>query len=178
MNYPKKPGFNKYQSRHCASIIYRVKTWFLKNLSVFRSGGVDNPVEVELSFANLFLNGYDPADPTIILRYWPSLKNGSNQLIVTLYTLSIYPSVHKQLIRTFFEAHIVRSETNYTLLGSSDFVWKMLSIYLYFKIGILHELLAILRTMKFLTKVQTCTFLYIYSQTKVVYLSLDICLYN
>jgi len=34
-----------------------------------RSGGVDNPVEVELSFANLFLNGYDPADPTIILSH-------------------------------------------------------------------------------------------------------------
>ena len=30
----------------------------------------------------------------------------SNQLIVTLCTLSIYPSVLKQLIRTFFEAHI------------------------------------------------------------------------
>ena len=131
---------------------------------------MDNPVEVELSFANLFLNGYDPADPTIILRHRPSLENGLNQLIVTLYTLSIYPSVHKQLIRTLFEAHIVQSETNYTLLGSSDFV------YLYFKIGILHELLAMLRTMKSLTKVQTCTFLYIYLLTKLVYLSLDICL--
>ena len=34
MNYPKKPGFNMYQSRHCAYITYSVKTWFLKNLSV------------------------------------------------------------------------------------------------------------------------------------------------
>ena len=33
MNYSKKPGFNLYQSRHCAYIIYSVKTW--KNLSVF-----------------------------------------------------------------------------------------------------------------------------------------------
>ena len=34
MNYPKKPGFNLYQSRHCAYITYGVKTWFLKILSV------------------------------------------------------------------------------------------------------------------------------------------------
>ena len=30
MNYPKKPGFNLYQSRHCAYITYSEKTWFLK----------------------------------------------------------------------------------------------------------------------------------------------------
>ena len=34
MNYPKKPGFNLYQLRHCAYITFSVKTWFLKNLSV------------------------------------------------------------------------------------------------------------------------------------------------
>ena len=34
MNYPKKTGFNLYQSRHCAYITYTVKTWFLKILSV------------------------------------------------------------------------------------------------------------------------------------------------
>ena len=34
MNYPKKQGFNLYQSRHCAYITYNVKTWFLKILSV------------------------------------------------------------------------------------------------------------------------------------------------
>ena len=34
MNYPKKPGFNLYQSRHCACITYSVKTWFFKILSV------------------------------------------------------------------------------------------------------------------------------------------------
>ena len=28
MNYPKKPGFNLCQSRHCAYITYCVKTWF------------------------------------------------------------------------------------------------------------------------------------------------------
>ena len=32
------------------------------------------------------------------------LKNGSDQLIWTLYIHSVYPSVHKQLIRTNFEA--------------------------------------------------------------------------
>ena len=37
MNYPKKPGFNLYQLRHCACIKYSVKTWFLKNLSVCQS---------------------------------------------------------------------------------------------------------------------------------------------
>jgi len=36
MNYTKKPGFNLYQLRHCAYITYSVKTWFLKNLSVFK----------------------------------------------------------------------------------------------------------------------------------------------
>ena len=30
LNYPKKPGFNLYQSWHCAYITYSVKTWFLK----------------------------------------------------------------------------------------------------------------------------------------------------
>ena len=34
MNYPKKTGFNLYESRNCAYITYSVKTWFLKNLSV------------------------------------------------------------------------------------------------------------------------------------------------
>ena len=34
MNYPKKTGYNLYQSRHRAYITYSVKTWFLKILSV------------------------------------------------------------------------------------------------------------------------------------------------
>ena len=34
MNYPKKPGFNLYQSLHCAYITYSVKTWFFKPLSI------------------------------------------------------------------------------------------------------------------------------------------------
>ena len=34
MNYPKKTGFNLYQSRHCTYITYSVKTWFLKIFSV------------------------------------------------------------------------------------------------------------------------------------------------
>ena len=44
---------------------------------------------------------------TIVHTYWPSLKSGSNQLIVTLYILSIYPSVHNQQIRTIFEGRYV-----------------------------------------------------------------------
>ena len=39
-NYPKKSGFNLYQSRHCACITYSVKTWFLKNLYVCDSSFV------------------------------------------------------------------------------------------------------------------------------------------
>ena len=35
MNYPKKPGFNLYESRYCAYITYSVKTWFLKILFFF-----------------------------------------------------------------------------------------------------------------------------------------------
>ena len=34
MNYPKKTGFNLFQSRHCAYITYSVITWFFKILSV------------------------------------------------------------------------------------------------------------------------------------------------
>ena len=33
-NYPKNPGFNLYQLRHCAYILYSVITWFLTNISV------------------------------------------------------------------------------------------------------------------------------------------------
>ena len=43
----------------------------------------------------------------IVHTYWPSLKSGSNQLIVTPYILSIYPSVHNQQIRTIFEGRQV-----------------------------------------------------------------------
>ena len=39
--------------------------------------------------------------------YRPSLGKGSEQLIVTLCTQSIYPSVQKQIIGTLFEAHLV-----------------------------------------------------------------------
>jgi len=34
-------------------------------------------------------------------------EKGSDQLIETLYTLSIYPAVHKQLILTLFEGRLV-----------------------------------------------------------------------
>ena len=46
-----------------------------------------------------------PGSPLSI--YNVCLDKGSDQLFATLYTLYIYPSVHKQLIRTLFEAHIV-----------------------------------------------------------------------
>ena len=36
-------------------------------------------------------------------KYRPSLEKRSHQLIVTLYTISMNPSVHNQLMRTFFE---------------------------------------------------------------------------
>ena len=39
MNYPKKPGFNLNQSRHCAYTTYSVKTWLLKILSVYARKG-------------------------------------------------------------------------------------------------------------------------------------------
>ena len=45
-------------------------------------------------------------------KYIVWLKKGterSDQLFVTLYTLYIYPTIHNQLIRTLFEAHIVCS---------------------------------------------------------------------
>ena len=34
-------------------------------------------------------------------------EKGSDQLIVTLYTLSLYPSVHNQLIRPLYESQSV-----------------------------------------------------------------------
>ena len=34
MNYPRKPDFNLYQSRHCAYITYSVNTWVFRILSV------------------------------------------------------------------------------------------------------------------------------------------------
>ena len=43
--------------------------------------------------------------------YRPSLEKGSDQLIVTLYTLSTYPSVKNQLILTLFEARLVVPES-------------------------------------------------------------------
>ena len=39
------------------------------------------------------------------MRYRPSREKGSDQLILTLYTLSIYPTVHNQLIRTLRGTH-------------------------------------------------------------------------
>ena len=57
-----------------------------------------------------FHNWFNAERDTFIagtISYLPYLKNGSNQLIVTQYTLSIYPSLHNQPIRTLFKAHMV-----------------------------------------------------------------------
>ena len=40
------------------------------------------------------------------LSYRPSPEQRSHQLIMTLYTLSIYSSVHNQLMRTLFEGRL------------------------------------------------------------------------
>ena len=48
----------------------------------------------------------------LYLIYNVGLEKGSDQLFVTLYTLSIYPFVHKKLIRTLFEAYIVYEANN------------------------------------------------------------------
>ena len=46
------------------------------------------------------------------IKHMPAaLENGLDQLIGTLNKLSIYPSVHKELIQTIFEAHIVYNAT-------------------------------------------------------------------
>ena len=42
-----------------------------------------------------------------VLNYTPSLKKRSHQLIVTLYTLPIYLSLHNKLVRTLFEGRPV-----------------------------------------------------------------------
>ena len=57
-----------------------------------------------------FHNWFNAERDTFIagtISYLAYLKNGSNQLIVTQYTLSIYPSLHYQLIWTLFKAHMV-----------------------------------------------------------------------
>ena len=62
------------------------------------------------------------------------LKKGSDQwdqLIVTLYTLAIYPSVHKQLFRSFrtlFEAHIVHKRKP---KRSWNYLVKQMMLFLY-----------------------------------------------
>ena len=58
---------------------------------------------------------YQNFNPQSASSYNVCLETGSDQLIVTLYALSIYPSVHNQLIRTLSEAHIV----HYQLLFQS-----------------------------------------------------------
>ena len=56
----------------------------------------------------------------LFFLYKECLEKGSNQLFMTLYTLFMYLSlcsVHKQLIRTLFEAHIVGNGLNLFRLG-------------------------------------------------------------
>ena len=51
-------------------------------------------------------------------NYRPSLERGLDQLIMTLYTISIYASVHNQVIRNLFEArplvHLLQDPTTTT----------------------------------------------------------------
>ena len=54
MNYPEKTGFNLYQSRHSAYIIYSVKTLFWKNLSV-------SDVDFRFMSENLYVEDQDPS---------------------------------------------------------------------------------------------------------------------
>ena len=57
-----------------------------------------------------------------------SKRDPRDQLIVTLYTLSIHPTAHRQLFqsfRTLFEAHIV----NYTL-SKLDILYQLSFIYI------------------------------------------------
>ena len=54
MNYPKKPGFNLYQLRHCAFITYIVKTWFLKNLSAALAQTLLALAETLVALAQIF----------------------------------------------------------------------------------------------------------------------------
>ena len=69
---------------------------------------------------------------TLFTYIRPSLKQVSDQLFVTLYTLLITPSVHKQLIRTLFEAHIVGAFYDYELclkkIANDVWLWKTLYV--------------------------------------------------
>ena len=47
--------------------------------------------------------------------YLLSHENGSDQLIVFLYTPSLYPSGHNLLIRTILEAHIVFKKSSFSM---------------------------------------------------------------
>ena len=49
------------------------------------------------------------------------LEKGLGQLFGTLYTLSIYPFVHNQLIPTLYEAHIVSEIVFYVSLEITNF---------------------------------------------------------
>ena len=60
---------------------------------------------------------------TCIIQELPAVPR---KRIVTVYTLSIYPSVHKQLIRTLFDAHIAVAKRQ-----KSQFrVWNLMRVML------------------------------------------------
>ena len=48
-------------------------------------------------------------DLEMCFRYNVCLEKGSDQLIVTLYTLSFYPSVHKQLNQTLLRLNLLNA---------------------------------------------------------------------
>jgi len=73
VNYPKKPGFNLYQSRHCAYITYSVKTWFLKILSVHQQKFLDNwAVFFHMKKLSLKILKFSSSDFFKILKTLPS----------------------------------------------------------------------------------------------------------
>ena len=53
MNYPKKQGFNLYESRHCAYITYSLKNLGLKNLSICFIFNFFSPLKITMLWKKL-----------------------------------------------------------------------------------------------------------------------------
>ena len=69
---------------------------------------LNNTLNYFLKICNIIVIVQFSLDYKAIVFYKEFFEKGSDQPFVTLYTLSIYPSVHSHImIRTFFEAHIV-----------------------------------------------------------------------
>ena len=82
MNYPKKTGFNLYESRHCAYITYSVKTWFLKNLSVYKHKHIyENIFYIILKSKQLWLMAWK-----LIIWLWSAMSRDYKQLLLHSYS--------------------------------------------------------------------------------------------